>query len=560
MDLHGEHIMASIAIAQDTPESCHLRQLASKRRRVFDDVPWTASRCNRLLRTITSRISILQKLAASKRLSLSDSTHPSNHSSDFANDAHWSPEATAPIATPSRDPEWLPSIRKSIKSYGGKKASKSKTSKSKVDKRRTGHIDLGLSTPFVKRMLKSDELASPLAPQDELRTASLSITGSYISSKSNLVPEKETNKRGPRSLPVRPATAAEEAYRHLTTSLSTFLHTTRPQARHNRAGASSLRSMCLRKVPDYIQDLEASGDSDVEDALNVTYEIYTELEKLGTNGSAGLREVVRSHGIWHIQKAINYGSLLLKASLKQMRGTEVISLTSALLQLTANENTADVSRRCRDMVRQLAAAFAAVAVSRGSSATMYAESVHRPATLAPDAVKSQLLRRMALDGAIAYAETRQSKESFMFVEEIEDLVLHGASLHTISTPAAKPQIDYRWEEGICEWVAQTPAAVKANEQTSGSTTVVAHLQDSSDNDTLVTIEGEGNDTDVDELAFSVQKPKAQKKRKVDCSSTKSQPFRPRKTWRRQCSEGTLSSSSGGSLCPSDDASDDELGK
>ncbi|KAF2773912.1 hypothetical protein EJ03DRAFT_333057 [Teratosphaeria nubilosa] len=408
MDSYGEYIMA---ISKGTPESYKLRKPASKRRRVSDDVAWTASRCNRLLRTITSRISILQKLAASNRLSHSDSIEASNHSSDFAIDAYWNPGAAAPIATPSRDPEWLPSMQKSVKTYGGKKASKSKTLKSEMVKSRTGHNDLGLPTPFVKRLLKPDELASPPAPRDELRTASRSTTRSHSSSAIGLVREKETNKRGPRSLSVRPATTTEEAYRHLAKSLCTLLHATGPQEQHERAGASSLRSICLRKIPDYIRDLEELEESDDEDARNVTYDIYTELEKLGTNGSAGLRETVRAHGIWHIQRAIldklipvktaqelicDYCSLLLEASLKEMRGTEVISLTSALSQLSANQNIAGVLRRCKDMVRQLAAVFAAVAESRGSSATMYAET-----PIEPDTVKSQLLRRMALDGAVA---------------------------------------------------------------------------------------------------------------------------------------------------------------
>ncbi|KAK5132603.1 hypothetical protein LTR08_008802 [Meristemomyces frigidus] len=81
---------------------------------------------------------------------------------------------------------------------------------------------------------------------------------------------------------------------------------------------------------------------------------------------------------------------------------------------------------------------------------------------------------LAISSAKAYAEVRGDKASVIFAEEIEDMVLHGAQLSTLRTPGGMrlKQDRYRWEEGLCEWIARTPFSV-ASEGTG-----VAHVHPS----------------------------------------------------------------------------------
>ncbi|CAD0113940.1 unnamed protein product [Aureobasidium uvarum] len=75
-----------------------------------------------------------------------------------------------------------------------------------------------------------------------------------------------------------------------------------------RKGASSLLSMCLRRVPDYIRAEEDWRKSiDEDDDTDVSAEVYEELEDLGSiqgRGWSGLREVVIAHGVSLVHEII----------------------------------------------------------------------------------------------------------------------------------------------------------------------------------------------------------------------------------------------------------------
>lgn len=75
-----------------------------------------------------------------------------------------------------------------------------------------------------------------------------------------------------------------------------------------RKGVSSLLSMCLRRVPDYIRAEEDWRKSiDEDDDADVSAEVYEELEDLGSvhgHGWSGLREVVIAHGVSLVHEII----------------------------------------------------------------------------------------------------------------------------------------------------------------------------------------------------------------------------------------------------------------
>ncbi|KAB5570584.1 hypothetical protein GE09DRAFT_1283657 [Coniochaeta sp. 2T2.1] len=81
------------------------------------------------------------------------------------------------------------------------------------------------------------------------------------------------------------------------------------------AKPKSLLAMCLRKVPDYLaeleawrlQELEGKGTASTFDESNTSFDIYSDLEWLGAgkNGWKHLATVVQSHGIRIVKDAIS---------------------------------------------------------------------------------------------------------------------------------------------------------------------------------------------------------------------------------------------------------------
>ena len=178
-----------------------------------------------------------------------------------------------------------------------------------------------LRTPFLRKLLRPHLSASPLA-QPALRSHSC---GQICHKKS-------------RQLPIKSTSDLREAQRSLVGALCSFLNSTKPANPPSRKGVRSFHQMCLRKVPQYIEAEEAwlreiQDDTDA-DAVDQT---YTFLESLGhgeTSGFAGLREVVRSHGLHMITKAIEDGFLrdgFVKELVETCAKCEAVSEGQAIL-------------------------------------------------------------------------------------------------------------------------------------------------------------------------------------------------------------------------------------
>lgn len=285
---YHEHLTAGLATIWDCTTSEAAERTAPKRKRISQDsvrgeVPWTAARCNRLLRTITSRVNILRK--QSKLCAAGSSVReskPSRESERTSSEESTPPPKDHRIA--ANDPEWIPGANPNAPSrtYGGKARSQQKVASRKADS--------GFSTPFVKRLLKT-------APASMAKPLPYNVAN-------NQHPKKT------RQLPIQLASSNEEAQRNLVRAFDSLLMTTSPPSGSERTGARSLMSACLRRVPDYI-DIEVEDiQNDDEIDEDIASSIYGELENLGTNsdgGWSGLREVVRSHGLNHVSAAIDEG-------------------------------------------------------------------------------------------------------------------------------------------------------------------------------------------------------------------------------------------------------------
>lgn len=79
------------------------------------------------------------------------------------------------------------------------------------------------------------------------------------------------------------------------------------------SGTRSLFSTCLRRVPEYISDEELECKAEESDnAIGISSAIYNDLEAFGSSPRGGwkpLREVVRNHGISLLGAAINQGHI-----------------------------------------------------------------------------------------------------------------------------------------------------------------------------------------------------------------------------------------------------------
>lgn len=242
---------------------------------VEEEIAWTATRCQRILRTITSRISTLRKLLESDigtESASNGSCGVPNKKPQLKKAEHWS----------SVDPAWLPNGKP--KTLGRTYASKAKEGKRKVLKARD--LNLAYPTPFVKRI------------------GSAGNSNDYEQTKTPGTQPVKKSRRS-RQLPVKPQSAQQETEQGLTAAVSAILSCTKAgeKARH---GSRSLLSTCLRKVPGYI---ELSAEEDAGEGVtqdDVSTEVFAYLEDFGAReGWVGLRGVVRSQCIHLIAKAID---------------------------------------------------------------------------------------------------------------------------------------------------------------------------------------------------------------------------------------------------------------
>lgn len=298
----NEHLTAGLASAWDCTTREVDTRVAAKRKRSLresnrEDIPWTAARCNRLLRTITSRINILRKqsklglepLASSKANNDRTSTQPYLETP---------PSSGKSAKFPAKDPAWIPGAksRTNARTYSSRSGTQGKL----LPKRQ----DSGFSTPFVKRLLSAEE------------PSTLKRCGGHLSFE-----PRRGKAKGSRQLPVQLASSNEEAQRNLVTAFGGLLAATNSHVDQNRIGARSLRASCLRQVPEYIRIETDEIDKDDDEHEDVTSSVYSDLESLGTNiegGWSGLREVVRAHCIYHVQTAIEEGLI------HEVRITELI--------------------------------------------------------------------------------------------------------------------------------------------------------------------------------------------------------------------------------------------
>jgi hypothetical protein len=289
---------------------------------VTDDLPWNTTRCNRLLRPLSSKLAKLRKELERPQSSSGERRTSANAFSLKASPRKAAIFSKLAVRKPHglekrNDPDWMPNtgpVGVNRKTYGGrgtKKASATQRAVTGSGSTRPGEIAF---TPLIARTggryQDSPQMhSSPLKRQSKNR-------GPLIAKAEQI---QELKKQMP--------TDIGNLVKGLSEAYANLLKATTVGDEKRWKGTRSLFGACLRKIPDYIEleeyfaelDKEENEEED-EDNREISQVIYTHLEaQFETTPGQGWRafkQVVRAHGT----------SLLCDAFADQMLGLETLHL------------------------------------------------------------------------------------------------------------------------------------------------------------------------------------------------------------------------------------------
>ncbi|TAQ87749.1 hypothetical protein B7494_g3900 [Chlorociboria aeruginascens] len=296
------------------------RRETSLEPRIFNrdlEKEWTATRCHRLLRPLTSRIAILNKEQTrfpAKRpihVVLPDVEAKQGQNiwnNKLTGDAHW-------IHPRKR-------VRYTYSGQGGKSARSTSTLEKQQDLRPRKNLktlipgEISVPTSILKR-----------ARESAFSSQIVSANNAYfqLGSIPNLVSKNsrsrgETNFQLLRGIRKTTSTARYSIYEGIYNGLEALLKATMlTESEKNGKGSRSLLSACLKTIPAYIAEEEAlalayaenNGGKLAIEVRDISTEVYSDLEAFGSLGRGWhrLKVVVRSHAIEVVRKAICAGLL-----------------------------------------------------------------------------------------------------------------------------------------------------------------------------------------------------------------------------------------------------------
>lgn len=280
------------------------------------EAAWTAARCNRLLRPLSSKISLLRKVRLYDGTQLKqDGQSESDSVSSSANSAN---SSTGASSSKTHCLDWNPSPRprKKIKhTYSAREPIDS--AKSETAETFDLESDLGnrLLAAILANLTNVDTSDNSLesrsrALEARARMGKYSQTGPYrFNYLKGTARARELYQRYHKG-------AYPEQWRLLdgiNSGFETLLKVTTKSLWGNENGARSLLSTCLKKTPEYTAMYEKWYKTrDPDSAVDISSKIYEELEMSGArfiHGSNALQEVVRAHGVGLICSAVRDGVL-----------------------------------------------------------------------------------------------------------------------------------------------------------------------------------------------------------------------------------------------------------
>ena len=273
---------------------------------------WTATRCNRLLRPLSSKLALLRREQQLLHLGRQDKNFLRGKASvpntvvTMYNES-WSDGVAA---KPKED--WpCPRPRKRTKrTYSSRdiaQVRRKRIAESQIDRLDNAPLFgipvIGMPQQARKgRIRESGQAGLSQAPVDLPLSA-----GATLSKRAGLQTTHAHNRLA--------RTERLKLIEGISSGLGNFLRATSEGSANttSSSGTRSLFSTCLRRIPEYISDEELECKSDEsENGIGISSTIYNDLEAFGSSPGGGwkpLREVVRSHGINLLGAAINQGHI-----------------------------------------------------------------------------------------------------------------------------------------------------------------------------------------------------------------------------------------------------------
>lgn len=293
---------------------------------IYDtQAPWTAARCQRLLRPLSSKIALLrQERRYNPRIGDPGTAHDCSISVVFKSQARAPGQGNRRRTTGAgdvADQEWAPNPRprkKLKRTY----SSKNLTIQHSVGPSQTSVTNQSIQTPF--GITIPDNFLQPNTQPVITSEASDKSQHVQLHSRDHLC-EQKSNSRNDGEDPKLPWTSAPRSHpsvkpsfhRKLTdgicNGLDALLKTTRPQksSQTRVRGSRGLFATCLRRIPDLIAEEEFWYKvEDPESDVDVSSMMYTDLESHSTSTSSGwrpLQQIVRAHGVSIVGSAICEG-------------------------------------------------------------------------------------------------------------------------------------------------------------------------------------------------------------------------------------------------------------
>jgi hypothetical protein len=281
-----------------------------------EELPWTTSRCNRLLRPLSSKLSKLTKELEVPR-NLNRETNSISSAFATKGSPHKTTNFTRQAYRPrgfekATDPDWRPGVKSGAtkKTYSGRGAKRSSGIQRSIPDgaavARPGEIAF---TPLVARM-GGQLLDSPAYQASPLKK--------FSKKRGPLLTSMDRSQGLAANMPVD----IQKLIQGLLEAYANILQATGSNTK--RKGAGSLMGACLRKLPAYIEleeyfaqldklDEEEDHDEDRDIARDVYEHLEAQFEQQSGHGWRPFKQVVRAHGTSLLCSAIADGVLGLES-------------------------------------------------------------------------------------------------------------------------------------------------------------------------------------------------------------------------------------------------------
>ncbi|RKF56860.1 hypothetical protein OnM2_078045 [Erysiphe neolycopersici] len=276
------------------------------------DRKWTAARCKRLLRAITSRVAILRK----------EVNRYSNNVQSESELKHANFGSEVTIELKEKDFPKLKNRKQKVKrTYGRIRKTKNlcdkslQTSNTLKEKAFFLPSQVLVPTPVLTRLRGDRKIEQGAATLSPFKTHYEKYEESRYSLYNGARDSRLFQHFGQGEVRDVSNGAQSEIYDKIYHAFETLLHTTLDvKSATNSKGSRSLQDMTLRVIPKYIVEQQEllqiyahdSGSKSTLEYRDICGEIYDELENFGTYGYGwkGLRNIVRAHGLQVISDAI----------------------------------------------------------------------------------------------------------------------------------------------------------------------------------------------------------------------------------------------------------------